>query len=272
MSSDKDKPAELELRNAYELRIGRLYKYMAPDHVGRDDLLGHETAYFAKPSELNDPFECRPHIPEPSRIKRDSFIRDLVKRHESTPGVKPGVHGRRHLQAKLDRDFLSKTHQKSMENTGIFCVSRRNDILPLWSLYADGHKGFCVEIETTDNHMDPLTAAFEVIYRDDRPIVSIDDIRSLGNDTLVTEQAMANSLCTKSAEWSFEHEFRAITVGFTGKRVLPSGSISRVFLGARASDETVEAVRRLLAALTKPPELLKARLCRHTFSLQFEAI
>jgi len=272
MATKEHTNSNLDLRNAYELRVERLYKYMSPNHIGRDDLLSRETAYFAKPSELNDPFECRPHIPEPSRLKRDSFIRDLVKRHESTPGVKPGVHGKRHLQAKLDRDFLAKTHAKSMENTGIFCVSSRNDILPLWSLYADGHKGFCVEIETTDNHMDPLTAAFEVIYRDDRPVVSIDDIRSLANDTLVTEQALANSLCTKSAEWAFEEEYRAITVGSTGKRSLPSGSISRVFLGARANDQTINDVRQLTSALPKTPELLKAKLCSRSFSLEFEAI
>ena len=63
---------------------GAFFKYRGFDSPYAEAMLTRGEVYFAPPSELNDPFELRPHL---SNVAMPKIRRDLTKQAFSNLGV-----------------------------------------------------------------------------------------------------------------------------------------------------------------------------------------
>ena len=97
------------------------------------------------------------------------------------------------------------TIQKVKELLRVACFSEINDSILMWSHYAQNHKGFCIEYDLSDwdckDHLKPVQ------YVDERHY-----IRSNFADNLPPNagREIMDAALFKSAEWSYEKEWRLV--------------------------------------------------------------
>lgn len=86
-------------------------------------------------------------------------------------------------------------------------------------------------------------------------------------DDIDTDLIVRRGLLTKSLDWAYEKEWRALETKGTGPRVLPEGLISAVILGAKMKPEDRELLLSWARQHPTPLEIREARLSREQFSL-----
>jgi len=184
----------------------KLYKYQSYNTQTLDNLKNRHL-WFSKPARFNDPFDCG--ISFSSENITDDVWKFLYE------GVKAQWEvGQNQEQKKLaetyfqgdepDEKFKSEfskfsfkqSLQTEIQPRGIACFSERVDEILMWSHYANGHRGFCLEFDTS---FDPFLKAVDVNYSQKLPPLQKADI---GLDLLMI---LAR---TKSVGWSYEKEWR----------------------------------------------------------------
>lgn len=113
----------------------------------------------------------------------------------------------------------------------------------MWSHYADGHKGFCIEYDfsNTDDHTLSVTP-FPVLYSEERPLipwkVAID--KTPENNAAAVLQLMFG-LLTKDNAWYYENEWRILIPGASTPFVaMPP--VSCIYLGASITEENEKKI------------------------------
>lgn len=145
------------------------------------------------------------------------------------------------IYPQLDNDIKKKQSeiheqekqiQKIMDqNFAVGCLTTdyRNNLM--WSHYADGHKGFCIEYDFKD--LKNINNLLPVAYSTDRPSIPLECIYNNSKDmnTEVTK-ALYIALLTKDNIWEYENEWRIIISATEGKNIeMPP--ISAIYLGAQ---------------------------------------
>lgn len=106
--------SELEKKNDYISKTPKtLFKYRKFDEYSFD-MIENEYVYLAPAGVLDDPFDCLTNIDLENINDANSFN-------------------------------LSK------EKVGVCSFTTKRDNKPMWSLYADTYKGYCIEYETLQN-------------------------------------------------------------------------------------------------------------------------
>ena len=146
---------------------------------------------------------------------------------------------------------------------GCFTQSKTN--LPMWNHYANGHKGVCLEYDTTEiNNIININVLFPVKYVDKLP----DGISLMKAQD---ELRMEYFLMHKLRDWSYENECRSIyNIGFWYKdpsevsyEILKKGASiyfalpSKVYLGAKISDFDEEQIRKWCSEHRIPVQKMK---------------
>jgi hypothetical protein len=140
------------LRDEAGTSEGYLYRYR--DLVGDRaewvrQILVESTLYFASPASFNDPFDCK------ARFRRDLSLRefrtkanDLLAAH----GVPRGER-RKMLQARRSpEEFVLKVAQglqEKVDAVGVLSLSSTHENILMWSHYACGHRGVCLQFRVT---------------------------------------------------------------------------------------------------------------------------
>ena len=126
----------------------------------------------------------------------------------------------------------------------------------MWSHYADGHKGFCIEYDfskTTDLDILP----FPVVYTDKRikmPWKAI--IHPLKEETIEASKTMMTALLTKDAEWSYEQEWRILVQHDNDPNVkMPKASC--VYIGSMCNEENRQRLCSIANSLSIPRKQMK---------------
>lgn len=235
---------------------GILYKYLVPERI---DVLLKKKIRFTQPCFLNDPFEFRPGMPD----------------------LRPEELG--HFQAKLAKQGDEYYREKSRQ-CGVLSLASKNNSIPMWTHYADSHRGFVIGFDTTSGlfrkAIDDENLRL-VDYEKDRVSVTggVQGNPGVNPDII---------LRTKSGDWAYEEEWRWIESmdpsgydelkpGPNGEliflRRIPAESIRQIIIGFRASfplSETIQALTRMseLAHI----EVFKVALSASHYSLEFERL
>lgn len=98
----------------------------------------------------------------------------------------------------MRRRFI-KWKARIAARTGVICFSRRWRAPPLWSHYADRHRGMAVEFEVDDDLLVPMR------YRATRRKLDIDRIAAIGGFSGDLAEVLYS---TKAKHWKYEEEFR----------------------------------------------------------------
>jgi hypothetical protein len=217
-----------------------LYKYFKINEHSIANLMRNEL-YCQNFKAFNDPFECwfslREGIPHPKREperfrqictawgfpieKMNADLEDYNLYMDELESYQPDI-----------RAFL--------ESVKISCFSKENDNLLMWSHYADGLRGFCVEFDEdliVSNELDKEPSIVSVFYADKPPVVD-KMLYSLAKDqiwyhemaiqeephstyvpdykqALIDAEQLLNELYTKTVatkpiEWKYEEETRLV--------------------------------------------------------------
>jgi len=143
-----------------------------------------------------------------------------------------------HLEAKqldMDMSLIENELMTSIDDKwkiGCLCDNHKNNLM--WSHYANGHKGFCIEYDFSKwDNINSDYLILPVCYGEER-VQFPWDVALPKNKGYLTEKAGKTfllSLVSKDKSWEYEGEWRIISMNSEGINVLMP-SISCIYLGA----------------------------------------
>lgn len=202
-----------------------LYKYRTIEQFN-EYYLGKSEAYFAEFSSLNDPYEAYANYA--TEYSDDDWKAIFYKLN--TPPY--------HWDFLLDtirsnpdrmHEIIRQCINTATAETGVLCLSSQNDNLLLWTHYADNGKGVCVEF---DIDMDPCFFLLpkKVEYSDD--VVSLNYMKE--------QERVMEPLYHKSAQWSYENEYRVIKPNFIGPRSFNKEAMTGIVFGHAVTQDVMK--------------------------------
>ena len=224
------------------MTVQYLYKYGAINEYS-ECLFAAPSVWFSPPSQLNDPFECRPYFT--FKGNRDQIIetlkRGLRRRYpesgddEITAQAVSYYLGGRYRNPETWEELRNHSIQHLANNIGLYCLSSKPDDILMWSHYGSGHSGFCLKFKATA-YTPFFGRAQEVQYSEDLPIVDV-------SNTPINEQIDLIFL-TKFSGWSYEEEWRIIDheTG-PGLKEYPSELLTGVIFGIKMPKEDKNRIR-----------------------------
>jgi hypothetical protein len=236
----------------------KLYKYYSYSDNSLDSLK-RGYLYLSDIQKLNDPLECfieaGNHRAEyakqflntckvnkllfPNQSDQDAFLKKIEEGSlfkdellhlllDKIPSVYPYIATNPAIQKELgvidnlDKELTDLIKNKVCENIYVGCLSTKKDIIPMWSYYADSHRGFVVEYQITDaikRHCFPM-------FYTSCPI---------NYDLFIKNKCLYYLLCLKFEKWEHEQEWRIIRSSDQGHE-LPVEATA-VYFGLRSYDK-----------------------------------
>ncbi len=157
----------------------RLFKYVPPERI---DILENERIAFTPPDRFKDPFEFRLGITR--RTARNQLKEIIEQTHLRAELSIPGYKNLSSRQQRKGRKEVFRNQkvlehfQKSFQNSvqrhawqlGILCLCGTNESNLMWYHYADGHKGFVIELDCKHESIIGLGKPWEVGYVEKPPV------------------------------------------------------------------------------------------------------
>jgi len=229
----------------------RLYKYQ-PFNEQNLANLKRASIWFSAPNTVNDPYDCASWVVEPDKITEAQFEEWLEYARGRDPALTARVCPdgvvtpafREDVTASVRRVYAEqRTIQR--EQRGIACLSATLTDIMMWSHYADGHRGFCLEFDTS---FWPFSKALGVTYSPTLPSINPLDVllNPPGDDE--NNRILRMFVLTKASCWSYEQEWRLMH-GEPNKLFGygDGGPLSAIYFGAempRAHRNTIVDVTR----------------------------
>lgn len=220
--------------------------------------------FFASPSTFNDPFDCR------IRFRKDGSIAELKKRLEELlceRGDSKEV-SRQKVEGMGDPSVfvceIESGFQSEVDAIGVLSLSSTHEDILMWSHYACGHSGICLQFKVI---VDPpfFAPAMPVEYAVNLPVPQL-----LGEDGHKRAQQL---LLTKAADWRYEREWRLLEPNKgPGARSFPPELLSAIILGAKISDSNKKLVMEWIAQRPMPLPVYQAALDVTKYGLKYEQI
>jgi hypothetical protein len=174
-----------------------IYKYRSDIDPYVDRIFTHSKIHYTSPLKFNDPFDCR--IP---------FYDEKGEQ----------------ISEKKDRSILSRY--------SIFCLTKRNDDILMYSHYANGHKGFCLEFDDQHKDFNDYFNIHEVRYSPDMPFLNFSKMK---------DEDYTKKLLTKSIHWEYEEEYRSINIKKgSHEDIFPEEVLSGVIFGCQMTNLKVK--------------------------------
>ncbi|MEE7625242.1 DUF2971 domain-containing protein [Methylobacter sp. Wu8] len=250
--------------------MNHVYKYLPPDRV---TYLDDELLRYTQPAALNDPFECLPVITHRQAI--DVFKSDLGSHEENLllaekRQIIEGIEG----NPVVVHNYLQKNIGERFNlDIGIFSVSSRWNSVLMWSHYAASHAGFCVGfLRTAPVFMSLQNESLlrPVSYSSERASLSTKSSQSIDEEVLYT----------KSIDWSYEKEERAIgrlksenlhpTIPDCYLSKVPHDAIGELIVGVNTGSELKAKVVSLARRLGCP--VYRTIISERTFDVEREIL
>lgn len=191
----------------------RLYRFRSIDHERLEHssrIFTHHELYFASPTQLNDPWESKPHILVGDLSAPDYKTKYVTWTSRIMMAERP-EHDLREVREWLEshtqgraEEFareLRDQYHGSLEGYRICSFSDNVTHPLLWSHYSDSHRGFCLEFDAST---DIFGHAMKVTYQYEYPSI---DITEEDKDINLRVSAL-----TKARFWEYEGEYRLISM------------------------------------------------------------
>ncbi len=232
------------------------------------DIFNNHQLYCCAPVLFNDPFECKAEISFDARIevKNRRAIEQLMKKNPGMPkreARKRALMLWKELEQKNGKDFL-----RWLDNdTGVISFSEVNNDILMWSHYAGGHNGLCIEFRCNNDYcIDFFASILRVHYQKNLP--------SINFYTTPEEEKLKAFILTKSDHWSYEKEWRIIIPDNTKYIPLPPRVISAIYFGCKISEENRNEILRCVGLTSEYSNirLFQAKQLSSAYGLDFELI
>jgi Protein of unknown function (DUF2971) len=219
----------LECPKCGEIGVKALYKYVSFNEHSLSILI-NKSIWCPKAKSLNDPFEFYFCLNDNS----------------------------------IDKDSIKKT-KNDIKEMAVICFSETNDDILMWTHYAQGHTGFCIEFDrTTNNELGDYDKCVPVIYGEDNQVLSFT------SSQIEKEYTFTKIATSKSKHWEFENEWRLIIRReFANKYIPLPAQITSIIFGCEMLLEN----RRTIANILGPKYLYKEAIkSDKEFSLKIESV
>ncbi|MEM1336134.1 MAG: DUF2971 domain-containing protein [Bacteroidota bacterium] len=232
---------DLTLEEYEDVIPDRLYKYFTLNTYSKDTLKNNRL-YYSKPSSFNDPFDCRIKMnvgDEKSILNTlklllgDVFLKNNLSA-ESLNSLISNPEGTKRVLNEIILHALD-------ENLGVCCFSELATSPLMWAHYADSHKGFCLEF---DPKKEPNIGKklVPVIYHEDYPEFNLQETKKSD-----LQGRLYRLIASKSDDWDYEFEWRAIVTPEGGKLYeFSKESLTGVLYGLKTSDEDKNEIHELI--------------------------
>jgi Protein of unknown function (DUF2971) len=232
-------------RTALENGVPTLYHYEKFNARYLTTTLRDKIIHCSNPSNLNDPWDCKPAFDPHSLDNPEVLEREIAWRPEHPAKHLWAEQMRNQSQARVD--FIvgaSKSVGQMLAQRRIYCLTPRADSTLMWSHYADYHRGICLEFSVANRL---FSRAREVVYREEYPRwvpCGINDEPS----------RVMELILTKSSDWSYEKEYRLVSIDAPASSSflqlhgdffrLPNGALRSVIIGCEADRQTIGTLIR----------------------------
>jgi len=246
-----------------------LYKYGRLNEHS-EALFTTATIWLSSPSQLNDPFECRPWLTFNGTQEQivASLSRTLIRRYpNATPEEAHAAALQMFLAKKPTLDWEQTRRgmiRQFSERIGLYCMSQVSNSILMWSHYACDHQGYCLQFEATD-FAPVFGGAQQVRYAVDLPSVDIFNTP--------TEDQVDQIFTTKFVGWSYEQEWRLIDHDRgPGLRDYPPELLKGVIFGLRMPQERRVQIRKWLEKRGHPVKLYEAVQDERRFAIEVREV
>lgn len=253
----------------------KIYKYQKFDTLSISNLKNQQI-YFSDPAVFNDPYDCALEFDseklDENQYKvlmkeylEEIFDIEILERIR----VEYGEH------YELDEEFinavdtgissaLDKIKNKLFRNKGVACFSAKPDDILMWAYYANGHKGFCLEFDTST---EPFNKAYQVKYKDSIPQLKISKI--IWGDN---EEHRIEPLLTKYTSWEHEQEYRIIHNEKNLEYTYPAKSLTGIYFGPEIKKEHLEIIALILRGQNPDVQLYQGERRTDHFKIVFTPV
>ncbi len=261
---------EIRCPKEASVTVERLYKYGSLNEHS-EVLFSTPQVWFSAPSQLNDPFECRPWLT--FECNKDEFVgkfskllkdkRFLTKEESTEKAIEIYLQGRHH-DPYVCEEFRWDIAQMLENKIGLYCLSRIPDSILMWSHYGHEHEGYCLEFEATD-HTVMFGEAQPVLYSDSYPIVEYFKTPKEKQIDLV--------FLTKYKSWAYEQEWRIINFrDGLGLCQYPAELLKSVTFGLRMPDAQKTLIREWVRQRGHFVQFFEAVQGTRTFSIELQNV
>jgi hypothetical protein len=255
--------------------------------------LSNKQLWFSNQSDFNDPFEGA-HIKD-NQIPQDildTFIckskADIGNEKFSEMLTEMGLIEGEFTNSELFQKIAEHDLQVIIDiihNSKIVCLSLsepKNDPINnnlMWSHYADGLRGFCLVFDSDLLQQDIYSSSnktmrpIQIQYQSNPNTLKLLDFMKsesiFGSDDYINfVQSVTETIATKSTEWSYENEFRILTLDKSNFHYYSENSLMQVIVG----EKMPQVQRKLLLDIIKAshPEIKfkEARLMSNSYALE----
>ena len=207
-----------------------LYKYM-PINKDSKSSLKERYLWFSKIEVFNDPYE--------GKVRKDHNytvyeLEAFIKKRE------PNLTSYDIQQLLLDADaYIDKGMADAYHGTNACCFSTLRDSMLMWSHYSDKHKGMCLEFDVLEDTTDVFRLLMPVQYT---------NVRESCNYIRDDMSYMRRFALTKSLDWSYEKEYRALAVALTDQRFpFDIKMLKSIIFGCKTSANDIVTIKNLLS-------------------------
>lgn len=248
-----------------------LYKYESFSTQSLQNLK-NQVFYFGSPLNFNDPYDCAllPKIKELTNNDVEKYksylssnsqeMRKFLRKYGS---ISPD--SIRKMFSDEGEPLMRIAITDFLEKRGVSCFSEKKDNLLMWSHYGDGGKGFGLEFSTSDDTFQKIR---KVCYSDKIPEINIVTMLCDGDP----DELIDNLYCTKSIDWSYEQEWRAIHNEVGTEYGYPPSALTGVYFGPDMQNAAIEIIALILAGQNEHVKLWKGSLSKVDFSVEFQHI
>jgi hypothetical protein len=281
-----------------------MYKYFSFSEYALANILNDEL-YMNHFESFNDPFECWAEVITgfPNLSDNSERLQIILNAWGFDTSINEDVIENYDLYSESLIDMQPDV-QEVLDGARITCFSKRCDNLLMWSHYANGLRGFCLEFDPELLLVnDPNYSKFyEVEYQNtpeviDTALIAVlqdqinyhadaidsgvtEDEASSYNDVLNESLAKSNEifkkmLATKPINWKYEEEVRVIYQSLSDNKTgeflkYPPQAIKSVIFGEKMPSKQISALKCLFESHLYPIEFKTAKRAKGTFKVIVE--
>jgi hypothetical protein len=240
------------------------YKYASIDQNLFSLFINNEL-WFSNPLDFNDPYDCNLNY-DFSDISYDIIYNYLKGLKDSANwGEAKLVEKALLLSDVRESEELGKIFRRdTVGKVGITCFSEHDDILLMWSHYANSHKGVCLTFDFSQDEQ-LFRLFFKVNYPDDYPSM---------NPYQSHAQHIKFLMATKSQEWSYEKEIRVMRDSdfhskFRGAIPYNPKALTEIKFGYKATEESIKTIQNLVKDKYPHVKLYRSQIRKQNFGVEF---
>jgi hypothetical protein len=268
-----------------------LYRYQRFPHkdetvkLKRLEMMFVENKCFAScPLWFNDPFDCKTRFSAQGMnpYQHEQFVKFSVNcRYPdmSSSQKKLQLHREAKLIEQLGIDFvldiLETTLKDGLKETGVLSFSESHDNILMWSHYSDGHRGFCLQLDTTTFPQSDIFVQMD--YRDEYPTLK-EFLHLQRHGTTADRNKIF--LSRKSRLWEYEKEWRLLIHAKEGLNEIlnttikgfPEDAMAGVILGCEMEPDNKKQIQEWIGKRKAPVRIYEAKKSQNEYAVDVEGI